>query len=312
MISSLFKAVKALFFVFIIIQFVPAIIVSVKQIFDNTTHPKTHIALLSVNGMVADAAYYTKRLDGFLKDEDVKGLILRINSPGGYSGCCQAIFNEVKHFAKKKPVVALVENVGASGSYYIAAAAHSIIASPLSLIGSIGVYMELANIRQLLANWHVECKYVQAGKYKTAGSMTKDLTVEEGLYLQKLSDDQYQCFVQQIAEARKLDAKQHTAWADGQIFTGMRALELKLIDKLGSITDALEEIKKLAKMDEHDQLKLVQAPRHTGMIRQLLIGNGDDTTGEGLDIASSVALFARNVTTQFCSQQAVGCIPTSI
>lgn len=311
MLKTLFNAIKALFFVFIIIQFVPAIIVSTKHLLDNATHPKTHIALLPVNGMISDAAFYTNRLDAFLKDDDIKGLILRINSPGGLSGCCQAIFSEVSHFAKKKPVVAIIENVAASGSYYIAAAADSVIASPLALIGSIGVYMELANARQLLADWHVDFTYVQSGKYKTVGSKVKDLTPDDAVYLQKLSDDQYHCFVLEIAKARGLDASQHIVWADGQIFTGVRAVELKLVDQLGSITDAIEEMKKLASIDANEQVKLVQAPKNTGLLRQLLVGNGEDD-GEGFDLASSLATFASKVSKQFYAEQAVASVQTTL
>ncbi len=312
MISSLFRVIKALFFIFIILQFVPAIIVSTKQMLDTAMHPKTQIGLLPINGMISDASFYTKRLDAFLKDDEIKGLILRINSPGGHSGCCQAIFNELKHFAAKKPVVALIENVGASGSYYIAAASNTIIASPLSLVGSIGTYMEIANIKQLLTDWHVEHTYVQAGKYKTAGSMTKDLTPDEMVYLQKLADDQYLCFVQEIAQARKLDAASHRAWADGRVFNGTRALEHRLIDKLGSITDAVTEIKKLAHIDELESIKLIQIPHQAGWLRQVLVGNGDEADGDGLDAAATVATFAHGVTKHFYALQAAGSTPTSV
>ncbi len=312
MLKKLFSAVKALFFVFIIIQFVPAIIVTAKHLLDTAMHPKTHIALLPVNGMISDAAFYTNRLDAFLKDDEIKGLILRINSPGGISGCCQAIFNEISNFAKKKPVVAVVENVAASGSYYIAAAADCVIASPLSLIGSIGVYMELANAKQLLADWHVNFSYVQTGKYKTVGSRVKDLSTDDTAYLQKLSDDQYNCFVREIAKARGLDALQHTVWADGQIFTGVRAVELKLVDQLGSISDAIEEMKKLASIDADQHIKLVQAPKHTGLLRQLLFGKSEDGDDEGFDVASSVATFASKVSKQFCVEQTVPSVQTKL
>lgn len=308
MLGFLFKAAKTLLLVFVIVLLLPAIVINIKQAFDGAVNPKVDVALLSVNGMIADAAVYTKRLDALLKDENIKGLILRINSPGGYSGCCQAIFNEVTYFAKKKPVVAIIENVGASGSYYIAAGAHRIIASPLSLVGSIGNYLELKNIKKLLADWHVECSYVQTGKYKTAGSMTKDLSADEATYLQKLSDDQYNCFVQEIAQARKLDAAQHQVWADGQIFTGKRALELKLIDQLGSMTDAVAEIKKLAKLDDNDQVKLVvHSSREVGLLRQLLFGEGYED-GQDFSLASGIASVSQHVTAQFAGQQ----VPMSV
>jgi len=308
MLDFITKLLKTLFFVFLIIQFVPAIFVSTKHLLEEAMVPKVHVGLINVNGLIHDASFYTKRIDAFLKDEEVKGLILRINSPGGYSGCCEAVYNELKRFGKKKPIVAVIENVGASGAYHLAAAAHTIIASPLSIVGSIGVFMELTNIRQLLESWHVHFSYVQSGKYKTVGSMNKDLSPEEQAYLQRLADDQYNCFVRTIAEARKLNPADSATWADGQSFTGRQALQLKLIDKLGSISDGIEEVKSLAALD-HD-VKLVRIPKSSGLLRQL-IASGDEEGGEGLDVAASVASFAHDVTSKWVAQATTCQVPAT-
>lgn len=310
MFSRFLTALKNIIIVLILIQFIPGIIENSKHLFAEASSPtKERIGLIVVKGMINDATFYTKRIEAFAKDDEIKGLILRINSPGGYSGCCDAIYNELKRFRTKKPIVAVIENVGASGAYYLAAAANTIIASPLSLVGSIGVYMELANVRQLLDTWHVQFKFVQAGKYKTVGSMVNELSPEGLAYLQKLADDQYQCFTQTMATARGLNPAEHTAWADGQVFTGQQALALKLVDKLGSVSDAIDEIKHLANTTA--EVKIVQAKKNTGFLRKMLMGSDDDAD-TSVDTASKIATFAREVTTQFASQQASSMTPVSL
>jgi protease-4 len=310
MFDSIIKNLKNIFIVLMIIQFVPALIQSSKNLFTDYTGPaKARVGLIVVKGMISDATFYTKRIEAFLKDDEIKGLILRIDSPGGYAGCCDVVYNELKRFRTKKPIVAVIENIGASGSYYLAAAANTVIASPLSLVGSIGVYMELANVRQLLDSWHVQFKFVQSGKYKTVGSMVNDITPEGMAYLQKLSDDQYQSFVSTMAQARNINASEHTLWADGQIFTGQQALGLKLIDKLGSISDALEEIKQLAHITA--DIKVVQSKKKVGFVRSMLLGSDDDADTT-VEAASSVASFAHQVVRQFSAQQSVSAMPATL
>jgi protease-4 len=303
MLEKTVKILKNVFIVLVMIQFVPGIIQNTKHLLtDATGAVKEKVGLLVVKGMISDATFYTKRIEAFLKDDEIKGLILRIDSPGGIAGCCDSIFNELKYFRAKKPIVALIENVGASGSYYLAAASNTIIASQASIIGSIGVFMQLTNVRQLLESWHVTHSFIESGKYKTVGSMVNDLTPEGRAYLQKLSDGQYQTFVNTMADARGLKATEHTLWADGQVFTGQQALELKLIDKLGSITDAIEEIKRLANITT--DVKVVQVKKNTGLLRKLLAGGDDDSDTTVNSAAATVASFAQQVTEQFIAQQA--------
>jgi protease-4 len=300
--ASFSTIIKNIFFVILILQFAPLIFSGFKSTFEDMFTPKAHVGYLNINGFIGDSTHYIKCIDEFSKNPDIKALLLRVNSPGGYSGSSQVVFNELKKFKKDKPIIAFIENTGASGAYYIAMAANSIIASPISLVGSIGVFMELPNVKELLASWKINYRYVQSGTYKTTGSMVKDVKPEELAYLQELSDDQYRQFVKDVAESRKLDAKNHKLWADGKAFTGNQALKLKLVDKLGSFSDALDEVKRMCSIKE--EIKLIQPKKPSGFMR--LFG-GDDEMGQdsmSLSFADKTACFLSNVWNKFSSLQA--------
>src|SRR3972149_3612260 len=148
--EKFFALIKNLFWLMLVLQFAPMIFTGLKTTIEDAFFPKAHIGYLPINGFIGESNYYIKCIEAFSKAPEIKGLILRINSPGGYSGSCQVIFNELKKFRTKKPIVAFIENAGASGAYYIAMTANTVIASPISLVGSIGVFMELPNVKELL------------------------------------------------------------------------------------------------------------------------------------------------------------------
>lgn len=282
-----YSVIKNIFFIVLILQFLPSLFTGLRSTLEDALSGKVHVGYLSINGPITDTSFYIKKIDEFAKESDIQGLILRINSPGGYSGTCQVIFNELKKFREQKPIVAVIENVGASGGYYLASAANTIIASPLSLVGSIGVFMELPNVKDLLNSWKVQYTYVQSGQYKTVGSAVKDLTAGDQAYLQQLSDNQYDQFVTDIAQIRELDKKDHKKWANGQIFTGNQAIPLKLVDKLGSFSDARDEMKNLLETDQ--ELRLIHPKKASGIMK--LLGGDEDFGQDSVSLADSVATF---------------------
>src|SRR5688572_25222423 len=127
--DSFFSILKNIFFALLILQFLPVIFSNFKTATEDALYPKAHVGLLNVTGEITDPSFYIKKLEDFAKDHEIKALLLRINCPGGYPGSSQALFNEVKRFREKKPVVVLVENLCASGGYYVAIGANSIVAT---------------------------------------------------------------------------------------------------------------------------------------------------------------------------------------
>jgi len=283
--NNIFGYIKNIFWILLVLQLVPLFFGNIKNAVADVMSPKAHVGYLTIKGEITDASFYVKKIDEFAKDDEIQALLVRIDSSGGYSGTSQIIFNELKRFKKNKPIVALIENVGASGAYYIAAAANKIVASPQSLVGSIGTVLQVPNVKELLASWKVRFYEIHSGSYKTAGSPVKDMTDEDLAYLQTLSDDHYDLFVKDIAEARGLDVADHKKWADGKPFTGRQGLELKLIDKLGSFSDALDELKIVANIEE--EIKLVAAKK-PGSVMQWLSGS-DDSDGSTQSFTDLVA-----------------------
>jgi protease IV len=301
--DTFFYYIKNIFMVLLFLSIAPTIISSIKTTIVDSIRPKTDVGLLKLDGALYDSSYYLKKIEAFSKDDSIKGLIIKINSPGGMPGSAQAIFAELKKLKKRKPVIAVVENICASGAYYVATAADKIIANPSALVGSVGVILELPNVKDLLNSWKIKYSYIQSGKYKTAGSPLKETSGEETAYLQKLSDSTYAQFVKDVAESRNLSEKDFTKWADGKIFTGTQALELKLIDQLGTIQDGIDVIKKLAKIET--EVKLIQPKKRTSLLKMLTASDDEEYGIESHSFAESTGSFISKAYSTFMQQQAV-------
>ena len=198
------------------------------------------IAVVKIEGTIVESESVIKKIIEFRENKNVKALILRVNSPGGIVAPPQEIYEEVKKTCKEKKVIVSVESVAASGAYYIACAADTIIANPGTLVGSIGVMIPVENIGKLLQKIGVSSTVIKSGKYKDIGSMTRPMTKDEETVLQELIDDTYNQFVDVVAEGRGLTREQVLQIADGRVFTGAQALQLGLVDELGNLQDAID------------------------------------------------------------------------
>ncbi len=139
----------------------------------------------------------------------------------------------------EKKVVVSMESIAASGGYYIACAADTLFANPGTLVGSIGVILQLENIEELLKKIGLKSKVIKSGKYKDIGSMTREMTEQEEAILQNFSDDIHSQFIDAVAEGRNMKREEVIKLADGRIFAGEQALQLGLIDNLGNLQDAI-------------------------------------------------------------------------
>ena len=190
------------------------------------------------------------------RDKEVKGVLFRINSPGGSSAASQEVYEEVMKVRKSgKVVVVSMGDVAASGGYWIACAADKIVANPATMTGSIGVIMPLQNIRELLDKIGIQPETIKSGKYKDMGSSNRPLAPEERQLLQAMVDDIYQQFVDVVVAGRKMPREEVVAVADGRIFTGKQAKELGLVDELGNYYDALDLLTKLANIQGEPVIK---------------------------------------------------------
>jgi len=211
------------------------------------TGPK--LGLVRIEGLIADPEKIDEWIKELREDDDVKGVVVRINSPGGVVGPSQEIYEAVKRLAEKKPVVASMGAVAASGGYYVACPASEIIANPGTLTGSIGVKAELVNAQNLLDKVGVVFFSITSGKLKDAGSPYRPMTDEEKAYFQSMVMDLKRQFVRDVALGRKMDPAKVEELADGRAFSGEQALAVGLVDKLGGLEDAFDDLKKLCNLE---------------------------------------------------------------
>ena len=198
------------------------------------------IAVVDIKGVITSSRNIVEQIDNFKEDDDVKAIILRINSPGGGVGPSQEIYREVLRAKEKKKIIASIESVGASGGYYVACASDLIVANPGTITGSIGVVMEFSNVEDLLKKIGLRSYVIKSGKHKDIGSPLREMTSEERSILQGVIDSVHSQFVRAVAEGRNMEERKVRQIADGRIFSGEQAKELGLVDRLGGLQDAIE------------------------------------------------------------------------
>jgi protease-4 len=214
------------------------------------------IGVLEIKGVILDSKRILDNLKTFVKDKNVKGIILRIDSPGGAVAPSQEIYAELMKIHEKgdKKIVASFGNVAASGGYYIAAAADQIVTNPGSITGSIGVIMELTNIQDLLEKVGVESYVVKSGEFKDIGNITRPMSPRERQVIQSVIDDVYMQFVEDVAKGRGIDVEKVKQIANGSVFSGRQALGLGLVDKIGTFEDAIKVAADLAGIEGEPKL----------------------------------------------------------
>lgn len=204
------------------------------------------VGLVRIEGGIYDSDGIIKQLEGFRKDDKIKAIIMRINSPGGSAAASQEIFHAVKKAASEKPVIASMESVAASGGYYVALGATTILANPSTITGSIGVRMEHVMLKDLFTWAKIHIETLKSGKFKDMGSSDRPLTPEERKLLNAILEDIHDQFKEAVVESRNIDRAQVDKIADGRIFTGREAFALNLVDKLGGYIEAVEMAKELS------------------------------------------------------------------
>jgi protease-4 len=212
-----------------------------------TATPKVGVVL--VKGVIFDSRPTLEQMKKYLEDDQVKAIILRLDSAGSAVAPAQEIYREIGKVKTKKKVVAPFGSVAASGAYYMASACDHIVANPGTLTGSIGVVMELPNFRELLKKIGVSLEVVKSGEFKDTGSPVRRMTSQEKELLETLIRDIHRQFVGDVARARKLSREQIESVANARVISGEEAKRLGLVDTLGNFNDAVDQAKKLAKIE---------------------------------------------------------------
>lgn len=226
------------------------------------------IALLEVRGPISDVRPHLEWLDKVAANPDVKGLLVRVDSPGGSAAASQELYEAIAALGKRIPVAVSMGGTAASGGLMVSMAGKRIFANAATVTGSIGVRMDIPQIRQLLDKIGVGQETLTTGPYKDAGSMLRPLTREEREYFEGLLKDMHDIFVGIVAQARDMPQAKAAELASGKVFTGREALRLGLVDELGTASDARRWLAEQCHVPA--TRKLLRRPREDNWWRQSL------------------------------------------
>jgi protease IV len=199
------------------------------------------VGVVELFGTIYDSRRIVEQVETYGDQKSVKALLIRIDSPGGLVAPSQEIFEAVRRVREKgKPVVVSMGSLAASGGYYVACGADTIVANPGTTTGSIGVIAEFVNMQDLLGKIGVRFETVKSGRYKDTGSPYREMNVDDRRYLQSWIDDAYDQFIHVVSTERRLSIEKVRELADGRVFTGAQAQKLGLVDVLGDYKIALD------------------------------------------------------------------------
>jgi protease IV len=228
------------------------------------------VGVVEIKGLLTDSATTIKQLDHYRDDDNIKAIVLRINSPGGAVGPAQEILREVEKVRAKKKIVASLGTVAASGGYYIASGANLIMANRGTTTGSIGVIMQFANLEGLIKKVGLDFFNLKAGQYKDVGSPFRAMTPEDKAYLQGLLDNIYNQFLSDVARNRKIPLARMKTLAEGRIYTGEEAKQAGLVDEFGNLQDAIDKAGRLGGIK--GKVKAVYPEKEGSSLLRLLLG----------------------------------------
>ena len=206
-------------------------------------------------------------LEKLMNDEDVKAVVIRVNSPGGSAFASEQIWHQIEQLKAKKPVVISMGGYAASGGYYISCNSNWIVAEPTTITGSIGIFGMFPDVSQLLTQkLGLKFDLVKTNKHADFGSMSRPLNADEIGALDTYIQRGYELFRKRVADGRKMTIDQVESLAQGHVYLAQDALQLKLVDELGGLDKAVEKAAKLAKLDEYYTMNYPAAPDFIDML----------------------------------------------
>ncbi|MCB0355610.1 MAG: signal peptide peptidase SppA [Bdellovibrionales bacterium] len=239
------------------------------------------ILVLELDGIILDTKNFIEDLTKYSKKKQIKGVLVRINSPGGAVGPSQEIYSELKRVREElqKPVVASVTSLAASGGYYAAVAADQIVTNPGSLLGSIGVIMQFANLHELY-KWAKMDRYViKTGPYKDSGADYREMRPDERELFSEMLTEVHLQFKTAVMNGRKLAKDIVEKYSDGRIFTGETAVKLGFADQLGTYEDSLRIVGELSGLGNEPEV--FKPPKHRPDFFEVLAESKTENFVEG-------------------------------
>ena len=216
----------------------------------NGDFEQANLQKIELSGPILNIEKTLKEINDAKANENIKGVLLLVNSPGGAVAPSVELAYAIKELSQLKPVLAYASGVMASGSYYASIWANKIVANPGAMVGSIGVIFQGTNLEELMDKIGIKTQTVKAGRYKESGTPTREWSNYEKEELEKVIQDTYLMFVSDVAKARKLKIEEHKKYADAHIFTSGQAKEVGLIDEVNTLTNVKMQIEKLSGVEK--------------------------------------------------------------
>ncbi len=274
---------------------------SVQKNYETNGSPS--IVLLTLEGVITakTAKQIVDAYNNLSEDDDVVGVILNVNSPGGGVSASERIRIAGEKFAKNKPLYASVYEIGASGGYMSSLPASKIYAYPTSLVGSVGVISESLEATELLERLGLNYTIVKTGQYKATGNIAHKLTQSELDNSQELIDSLFAEFVKNVAIGRNMTTEEVLALAEGQVFTGTQGIENGLVDELGDYDDAFETMKMSLNLtdEEKEDVSLVEYTIPTQGLGRSLLGAASSVAGIAEEFSSAFTSSASSSAPEF-------------
>lgn len=239
------------------------------------------IGLLRVEGVIIDVDWYIEQVHSFRDNENVKGVVLRLDTPGGAIAPTQELYSELLKLKENKPIVTSMGTIAASGGYYLACASDWIVANPGTITGSIGVIMEFMNMEELFSKIGIKSRVIKSGEHKDMGSPFRELTEEEKRLLGDMVLDTHDQFVNVVLEARPVMSDEIRPYMDGRVMTGRQAKELQLVDEMGNLADALVKAAELAGLPEGPP-EVIEPEKDEGGLLTFLFGQSAGEAAKSL------------------------------
>ncbi|MAZ47330.1 MAG: signal peptide peptidase SppA [Halobacteriovoraceae bacterium] len=273
-IVGIFILITVLFLIFLIFAFYTVSTLKDSQGLSESLNAKNApIAVIEVEGVIMESRKTVEKLIKAEKDDKIKAIIVRVNSPGGAVGPTQEIYEEIRRIDKEKPVYASFGTVAASGGYYIGAACRKIYSPAGALTGSIGVIMNFTNLEKLYEWAKIKPEVIKAGKYKDIGSPARSMTKEERLLLTELIEDTHEQFIMDIFKVREQKLVEGIEglrkYAQGQIFSGQGAKERGLVDEIAGLWQAGRLIHQELELKEEFGFKFIKLKKESQLMEIL-------------------------------------------
>lgn len=261
--------VIALFFVGISFLYLTKIISDSDGSLEISGKGNEKIAEVKLDFTIFSSEGIVRQFKKYGEDKSIKAIILRINTPGGGVAASQEIYEIVKKTRDSgKPVIVSIASLGASGGYYAACGGSTIVADEGSLVGSIGVIIQLVNYKELADKIGIKSMTITSGELKDAGNPFKDFSEKDRTYFQEIVDDTFDQFLEVVSKERKIDTADLKQYATGRVFTGRQALKIGLVDSIGTYEDAIKIAANMAGID--GEPTIVKEKERSTLIERIL------------------------------------------